>query len=377
MRKLPGVLSASLLGLGLASAVGLTTSGCGGMYYAVAVTSASSRVEEARVLGAEQLAPYEYYYAQEHLEQAQFEAAEASYSDAAHSPRRPRSTRPRPSSSRASRGRTRATSEEPAPLVDAVRLLSDRPRSRRRGRLVVFATLLSCAEAPLLRGQIAGLHDDVVKAEKNGARRCAPRELAMAQSHLEFAATELDQGEVSNAAHHLAIAEQNAHAALAESPEARCVEHAAPPPPEPEAPVGSRTRTRTAIDILDSKDQCILEPEDVDGYQDDDGCPEPDNDNDGIPDAVDKCPNKPEDFDGFQDDDGCPDPDNDKDTVLDVDDFCPNTPGQPGGPRPGCPGPSSSSRRRRSASRSRSTSSSTRRRSGPRASRSSTRSSTC
>ncbi len=84
VRKLPGVLSASLLGLGLVSAVGLTTSGCGGMYYAVAVTSASSRVEEARVLGAEQLAPYEYYYAREHLEQAQFEAAEASYSDAAH-----------------------------------------------------------------------------------------------------------------------------------------------------------------------------------------------------------------------------------------------------------------------------------------------------
>jgi len=59
-------------------------SGCGGMYYAVAATSASSKVEEARVLGAETLAPYEYYYAREHLIQAQFEAAEASYSDAAH-----------------------------------------------------------------------------------------------------------------------------------------------------------------------------------------------------------------------------------------------------------------------------------------------------
>jgi OmpA-OmpF porin, OOP family len=47
---------------------------------------------------------------------------------------------------------------------------------------------------------------------------------------------------------------------------------------------------------------------------------------------------KPEDMDGFEDADGCPDPDNDKDTVLDVDDFCPNTPGSPGGPRPGCPG---------------------------------------
>lgn len=57
--------------------------GCGGAHYAIAVNSASSRVEEARAVGAEQLAPYEYYYATEHLEQAQIEAAEASYSDAA------------------------------------------------------------------------------------------------------------------------------------------------------------------------------------------------------------------------------------------------------------------------------------------------------
>jgi hypothetical protein len=32
---------------------------CGGVQYAVVVNSAASRVEEARALGAEQLAPYE------------------------------------------------------------------------------------------------------------------------------------------------------------------------------------------------------------------------------------------------------------------------------------------------------------------------------
>ncbi len=213
--------------------------------------------------------------------------------------------------------------------------LSRYPRHARLfsgGLVVLFAASFSCAEAPLLRGQIAGLTDDVAKAEKNGAKRCAPRELAMAQSHLRFASVELDQGEVSNAAAHLAIAEENAHAALAESPESRCVDHAAPPPPV------EGDKDSDGDHIMDSRDQCILEPEDVDGYEDADGCPEPDNDNDGIPDAVDKCPMKPEDMDGFEDADGCPDPDNDKDTVLDVDDFCPNTPGSPGGPRPGCPG---------------------------------------
>jgi len=58
-------------------------SGCGGVYYSVNVNAAQSRLEQARLLGAEQQAPYEYYFAREHLRQAQIEAAEASYSDAA------------------------------------------------------------------------------------------------------------------------------------------------------------------------------------------------------------------------------------------------------------------------------------------------------
>ena len=109
-------------------------------------------------------------------------------------------------------------------------------------------------------------------------------------------------------------------------------------------------------DIPDNVDKCPNEPEDKDGFQDDDGCPDPDNDGDGILDAVDKCPNEaetkngiddedgcpevdtdgdgivgsadkcpnePEDKDGFQDDDGCPDPDNDADGVPDAQDKCP------------------------------------------------------
>lgn len=56
--------------------------GCGGVRYSIAVNAAASRLEEAKSLGADQLCPYEYYFAREHLEQAQVEAAEASYSDA-------------------------------------------------------------------------------------------------------------------------------------------------------------------------------------------------------------------------------------------------------------------------------------------------------
>ncbi len=37
-------------------------------------------------------------------------------------------------------------------------------------------------------------------------------------------------------------------------------------------------------------------PEDFDGFQDDDGCPDIDNDRDGIPDSLDQCPNEAEDY---------------------------------------------------------------------------------
>ena len=51
-----------------------------------------------------------------------------------------------------------------------------------------------------------------------------------------------------------------------------------------------------------------------------------DSDGDGVGDADDLCPNDAEDHDGFEDEDGCPDPDNDQDRILDVDDKCPSEP---------------------------------------------------
>jgi outer membrane protein OmpA-like peptidoglycan-associated protein len=76
--------------------------------------------------------------------------------------------------------------------------------------------------------------------------------------------------------------------------------------------------------IPDPQDLCPLEPEDPDGFEDRDGCPDPDNDRDGVRDPVDRCPSEAEDRDGFEDSDGCPDPDNDKDGILDLEDRCPN-----------------------------------------------------
>ncbi|HVH48159.1 MAG TPA: DUF4398 domain-containing protein [Labilithrix sp.] len=75
--EMRGYLLAAMVGVGMMAA------GCGGVYYSVSVNAAQARLEQAREMGAESAAPYEYYYAREHLREAQLHAAEASYGDAA------------------------------------------------------------------------------------------------------------------------------------------------------------------------------------------------------------------------------------------------------------------------------------------------------
>jgi len=94
---------------------------------------------------------------------------------------------------------------------------------------------------------------------------------------------------------------------------------------------GLSTEWRTNRDpdkdgISGKADRCPYEAEDVDGFEDTDGCPDPDNDMDNIPDHLDKCPNSAEDMDGFEDSDGCPELDNDQDSVADSTDKCPDKP---------------------------------------------------
>jgi outer membrane protein OmpA-like peptidoglycan-associated protein len=87
--------------------------------------------------------------------------------------------------------------------------------------------------------------------------------------------------------------------------------------------------------VLDVDDGAPLDPEDADGFEDEDGVPDPDNDADGVLDVDDGAPTDPEDRDGFQDEDGVPDPDNDGDSILDGDDECPTAPGT--AEQNGCP----------------------------------------
>ncbi len=93
--------------------------------------------------------------------------------------------------------------------------------------------------------------------------------------------------------------------------------------------------------VGDADDLCPLEPESPNGVRDHDGCPEAegappviaaevlsplspagDPDGDGVIGADDRCPTVPEDLDGFEDGDGCPELDDDGDGVADIFDRC-------------------------------------------------------
>ncbi len=173
-----------------------------------------------------------------------------------------------------------------------------------------------------VRGQADGIEAIIKNARKNGAYKCAPKELAYAEAYLERTRDELDLGNYIQATDHITTADTNARLAFKKSPPEKCAPKVVMP-----APRISVKRVDTDGDgCYDDVDKCPKEPEDKDGFQDEDCCPDPDNDQDGIPDTSDKCPNVAEDKDGFQDEDGCPDNDNDQDGIADVDDKCPLQP---------------------------------------------------
>ncbi|MEN0062674.1 MAG: OmpA family protein [Myxococcota bacterium] len=90
-------------------------------------------------------------------------------------------------------------------------------------------------------------------------------------------------------------------------------------------PIGPKDEDKDGV--ADDVDRCLGQPEDIDTFQDEDGCPDEDNDEDGRPDVSDTCPLEAEDIDEFEDEDGCPDDDNDDDGLLDKEDRCPNDAG--------------------------------------------------
>ncbi len=227
-------------------------------------------------------------------------------------------------------------------------------RSLSSAMAIVGALALGGCPGSTVRSQTSATDQLIKTARERGALRCAPVELAMAESNNDFANHELDEGNHQEAKRHAAIAEDNANRAIEKSPPDKCLEKVGPADWDKDGILddidkcpriaedkdgwqdedGCPEDDNDADGIADKADGCPNDPEDRDGFEDEDGCAETDNDKDGILDASDKCPNEPEDKDSFEDEDGCPDPDNDKDGIVDADDKCPL---EPGVPPDGCP----------------------------------------
>lgn len=197
---------------------------------------------------------------------------------------------------------------------------------------VALVSLLGCAGSDLSL-RLDDVRQQLADARDKGAYRCAPRELAAGEANAEFAEKEFDKGEYFAAKDYLEVAQAAAAQALRlSSDEHRCPRVVAA------KPIHHQVEPLADSDgdgIPDVQDRCPAEAEDKDGFEDEDGCPDPDNDKDGILDVDDKCPNEAEDADGFEDEDGCPDPDNDKDGIPDTSDKCPNEAGPAS--NDGCP----------------------------------------
>jgi len=214
--------------------------------------------------------------------------------------------------------------------------------------------LAGCSTAKRVRAEVEQTRQKVMRAKKSGAMKCAPRELALAETESEFALHELKQGDFMRAAEHSQSSLDQADLALKNSkgcapkkvvikkPKKVVVKKAdrdndgVPDLDDrcPDKPGPAETQGCPDTDgdgLLDPDDKCPDAP----GPKENEGCPVGDTDGDGLLDNEDKCPIDAEDQDGFQDEDGCPDRDNDKDGVLDVEDECPMDPGP--AENKGCP----------------------------------------
>ena len=93
--------------------------------------------------------------------------------------------------------------------------------------IVLWSMAFSACEATSqVRARVSSMLSTLDQAERNGARRCAPRELAIGRAEAHFASMELDEGDLGRATQHADQAQPNANAALRLSPPDRCLPRA-------------------------------------------------------------------------------------------------------------------------------------------------------
>ena len=172
---------------------------------------------------------------------------------------------------------------------------------------------MSCSSGFSLRKDSEALQSRITTVREVGAYRCSPKELAIAETQTEFLEAELVRGDALRAEKHRDTARKAMYTVVERSKSCR---------PKPVAVVKKAPSDRDKDGVPDANDACP----DVPGPEVYLGCP--DRDGDGIADRIDRCPTEPEDFDGNQDKDGCPeDEDSDRDGLNDPEDRCPQVVG--------------------------------------------------
>jgi outer membrane protein OmpA-like peptidoglycan-associated protein len=178
--------------------------------------------------------------------------------------------------------------------------------------------LAACGVTKAMQKDVGDMRAKLKEVFKE-AYRCAPRELAITETSLDFTLGELSEGDMNRAKSHYREAQdyfkQTVTLATAEACRPK--------------PVVARINDRDGDGVPDEIDKCPDDP----GPKEWDGCP--DSDGDGIPDHLDKCPHEP----GPKENQGCPWGDKDGDGVPDNIDKCPTVPGPK--ENEGCPWPDS------------------------------------
>ncbi len=227
------------------------------------------------------------------------------------------------------------------------------------GVFLTFLFISGCSTTGQIKEEIKIIDQKLEKAKQQNAMKlgCGPKELGLAEAHREFTSIELSQGDWRQAKYHVTQSRKYANLALKLSKPCEIVDNDGDgilnqhdkciDIPEdldqfededgcPDADndkdnvcdpwVAEKSQLEQYKDTCSGIDKCPNAAETKNGFEDEDGCPDYDKDGDGIFDENDKCPENPEDIDGFEDEDGCPDVDNDKDGVLDEFDKCPLIP---------------------------------------------------
>ena len=116
------------------------------------------------------------------------------------------------------------------------------------GVIVACSSILSCGSVPVPAARVDSLRPAIDRATHAGAHACAPREIALARAHYDFAQVELRAGNAARAERHIAVAEQNLGAAQVLTPDRGCNTASDEIPAIPSSSVRPRSVLRRAAD---------------------------------------------------------------------------------------------------------------------------------